>query len=54
MAIYKLAHVLSLIGAFLDDLAVVLEQVVNKELVELLSGALRVLIDFPCQCFAKN
>jgi hypothetical protein len=54
VAVYQLTHVLSLIRALLDDLAVVLEQVVDEELVELISGALLILIDFSCESFAEN
>lgn len=36
VSIDQLAYVLSLIRAFFDDLAVVLEQMIDEELVELL------------------
>ena len=38
MRVDELTDVLSLVGTFLDDLTVVLEQVAEEELVELLTG----------------
>lgn len=45
MSKYELAHVLSLIRHFLDDLAIVLEQMVDKELIEFLLRTLLFFID---------
>jgi hypothetical protein len=35
VAVNEFANVLALVWAFLDDVAIVLEQVINKELVEI-------------------
>ena len=54
VTIYQFAHVLPLVGAFLDDLAVVLEKVINEELVELICWALLILIYLSCKGLAEN
>lgn len=46
MRVEKFAHVLSLIRAFFYDVAVVFEQVIDEELVELLRRSLLILIYF--------
>lgn len=53
--VYQLAYELAFIRALLDDLAVVLEQMVQEELVELLAGTDRaVFVDLLRQGLAKD
>jgi hypothetical protein len=54
VTVNEFTHVLSLVGALLDDLAVVLEQVVDEELVELLGGTLLVLVHLLRQTLAEE
>jgi hypothetical protein len=50
----ELAHVLSLVRALLDDEAVVLEEVVYEEFVELGVRAVRVLVDLAGEGLAED
>lgn len=52
--IYEFTNVLTFVGALLDDGAVVLEQMVDEELVELFSWTLSVLIDLSGQGLAEE
>ena len=54
MAINQLAYVLTLVGALLDDMAVVLEQVVDEELVKVSGRRVMVLIDLSRQGLAED
>jgi hypothetical protein len=48
VAINELANVLTLVRALLNDVAVVLEQMVDEELVEVSCRGVMVLIDLSC------
>jgi hypothetical protein len=50
----ELAYVLALVGALLDDVAVVLEQVVDKELVEIRRRRVMILVYLSCQCLTED
>ena len=54
VAINKLANVLALVGALFDDVAVVLEQVVDEELVEVSGRGVMILINLPRQGLAED
>ena len=54
VAINQLAYVLTLVGALLDDMAVVLEQVVDEELVKVSGRRVMVLIDLSRQGLAED
>ena len=54
VAINKLAYVLALVGALLNDVAVVLEQVVDEELVEVTGRGVMVFIDLSRQGLTED
>lgn len=54
VAIDKLTYILTLVRALFDDVAVVLEQVVDEELVEVSCRGVMVLIDLSCQGLAED
>ena len=54
VAINQLAYVLTLVGALLDDVAVVLEQVVDEELVKVSGRRVMVLINLSRQGLAED
>ena len=54
VAINKLAYVLALVGALLNDVAVVLEQVVDEELVKVSCRGVMVLINLSRQGLAED
>ena len=51
---YQLTHVLTLIGALLDNEAIVLEEVVYEEFIEFGVRTVRVLIDLPGERLAED
>ena len=51
---YQLTHVLTLIGALLNNEAVVLKQMVYEEFIEFSVRTVRVLIDLPGECLAED
>ena len=54
VAINQLANVLTLVRALLNDVAVVLEQMVDEELVEVSSRGVMVLIDLSRQGLTED
>ena len=54
VAINQLANVLTLVRALLNDMAVVLKQMVNEELVEVSSRGVMVLINLSRQGLAED
>lgn len=54
VAINQLANVLALVGALLDDMAVVLEQVVDEELVKVCGRGVMILINLSRQGLAED
>lgn len=54
MAENQLAHILALIGALLHNVAVVLEQVIDKKLVEVAVRAVGILINLSGKCLAED
>lgn len=54
VAINQLANVLALVRALFNDVAVVLEQMVDEELVEVSSRGVMVLIDLSRQGLAED
>lgn len=50
----EFTHILPLIWALFDDLAVILEQVVNEKLVEFLRRRLLVFVYLSGKCFAEE
>jgi hypothetical protein len=54
VAIDELANVLTLVRALFNDVAIVLEEMIYEELVEILMRALVVLVYLPRQGLAEN
>ena len=54
VAINQLAYVLALVGALLDDVAVILEQVVDEELVKVCGRGVMILINLSRQGLAED
>lgn len=54
VAINQLANVLTLVRALLNDVAVVLEQMVDEELVEVTGRRVMILIDLSRQGLTEN
>lgn len=54
MAENKLTNILPFIRAFFYNVAIVLKEMINEELVKLSVRAVRVFIDFSCQSLAEN
>ena len=54
VTIDQFAYVLTLVWAFLNNLAIVLEQMINEESVKILSWALLILIDLASESLAED
>ena len=54
MAVNQFTNVLTLVWALLDDVAIVLEKVVDEEFVEICGRRVVVLVDFSSQGLAEN
>lgn len=50
----KFAYILTLVGAFFNDVTVILEQMINEETIEFLMGAGLVFVDFAGKSLAED